>query len=286
MHKKLEADLISLAHSILTMKNKDDVFALKEKSKAVYEKLSMLAFVEEYVNTTPGLEIPKEELLKQVSAAFDAKENPIEEKIDENETVEAKVVYDLIDEPESSPKKEESLTPEIKPKTELAEEEEVHQVEEIIEQPFDELEDLMFTPKEIIEEVSEDKIEKNESDSPILSDVIKLEERKTMSLEEELQDTISVDLMADLFENAQPKSLNDKLAKNVQIGLNDRIAFVKKLFDGDQENYNRVVSQLNTFKSENDAKNFVNKMVKPDYDWSQQEDLEIRFMEIIERKFA
>ena len=246
----------------------------------------MLAFVEEYVNTTPGLEIPKEELLKQVSAAFEAKENPIDEKIDENETVEAKVVYDLIDEPESTPKKEESLTPEIKPKTELAEEEEVHQVEEIIEQPFDELEDLMFTPKEIIEEVSEDKIEKNESDSPILSDVIKLEERKTMSLEEELQDTISVDLMADLFENAQPKSLNDKLAKNVQIGLNDRIAFVKKLFDGDQENYNRVVSQLNTFKSENDAKNFVNKMVKPDYDWSEQEDLEIRFMEIIERKFA
>jgi len=243
MHKKLEADLISLAHSILTMKNKDDVFALKEKSKAVYEKLSMLAFVEEYVNTTPGLEIPKEELLKQVSAAFEAKENPIDEKIDENETDEAKVVYDLIDEPESTPKKEESLTPEVKPKTELTEEEEVHQVKEIIEQPFDELEDLMFTPKQIIEEVSEDKIEKNESDSPILSDVIKVEERKTMSLEEELQDTISVDLMADLFENAQPKSLNDKLAKNVQIGLNDRIAFVKKLFDGDQENYNRVVSQ-------------------------------------------
>lgn len=286
MHKKLEADLISLAHSILTMKNKDDVFALKEKSKAVYEKLSMLAFVEEYVNTTPGLEIPKEELLKQVSAAFDAKENPIDEKIDENETDEAKVVYDLIDEPESTPKKEESLTPEIKPVTKLAEKETTHQVEEITEQPFDELEDLMFTPKEIIEEVSEDKIEKNESDSPILSDVIKVEERKTMSLEEELQDTISVDLMADLFENAQPKSLNDKLAKNVQIGLNDRIAFVKKLFDGDQENYNRVVSQLNTFKSENDAKNFINKMVKPDYDWSEQEDLEIRFMEIIERKFA
>jgi hypothetical protein len=221
-----------------------------------------------------------------VSTAFEAKENPIEEKIDENETIEAKVVYNLIDEPESTPKKEESLTQEIEPETKLVEKETTHQVEEITEQPFDELEDLMFTPKEIIEEVSEDKIEKNKSDSPILSDVIKVEERKIMSLEEELQDTISVDLMADLFENAQPKSLNDRLAKNVQIGLNDRITFVKNLFDGDQENYNRVVSQLNTFKSENDAKNFVNKMVKPDYDWSQQEDLEIRFMEIIERKFA
>ena len=137
--------------------NKIDVLAGKENG--TWRKYS----AEEYVNTTPSLEIPKEELLKQVSAAFEAKENPIDEKIDENETDEAKVVYDLIDEPESTPKKEESLTQEIKPKTELTEEEEVHQVEEIIEQPFDELEDLMFTPEQIIEEVSEDKIEKNES---------------------------------------------------------------------------------------------------------------------------
>ena len=31
MHKKLAADLTSLAHSILQMKNKDEVFALREK---------------------------------------------------------------------------------------------------------------------------------------------------------------------------------------------------------------------------------------------------------------
>jgi hypothetical protein len=41
MYKKLEADLISLAHSILQMKNKEDVFALKEKAQEIYEKLSM-----------------------------------------------------------------------------------------------------------------------------------------------------------------------------------------------------------------------------------------------------
>ena len=64
MHKKLEADLMSLAHSILKMKNKEDVFALKEKTKVIYEKLSMLAFVEEYVNTTPGLDVSKEELIE------------------------------------------------------------------------------------------------------------------------------------------------------------------------------------------------------------------------------
>ena len=35
MHKKLEADLMSLARSILKMKNKEDVLALKEKAKIV-----------------------------------------------------------------------------------------------------------------------------------------------------------------------------------------------------------------------------------------------------------
>ena len=47
MHKKLEKDLISLAHDILKMKNRDDIFALKEKSRAVFERISILAFVEE-----------------------------------------------------------------------------------------------------------------------------------------------------------------------------------------------------------------------------------------------
>ena len=91
--------------------------------------------------------------------------------------------------------------------------------------------------------------------------------------------------MATLFDVPVPKSLNDKLA-NIQIGLNDRIAFVKNLFNGSQEDFNRVVSQLNTYATEKEAKKFINKMVKPDYDWSEQEDLEARFVAIVLRKFA
>ena len=62
--------------------------------------------------------------------------------------------------------------------------------------------------------------------------------------------------------------------------------FVKNLFNNQQEDYNRVISQLNTFKSEKEAKQFINKMIKPDYNWSEHEELENRFLEIIERKFA
>lgn len=286
MHKKLEADLMSLAHSILKMKNKDDVFALKEISKEVYEKLSMLAFVEEYVNFTPNIETSKEELLEQVKTAFDKKEISKQPVLEvekdvkpfkqENESVEVeeqeKIVYDLMDdavEESAESKKFKEKVVDFNREDLESKKEEV--VEEIIEQPFDELEQLMFA---------------TENPTNFKNDVKDVGEKKTPTLEDELQDTISVDVMADLFENVQPKSLNDKLFSNIQIGLNDRITFVKNLFEGDQENYNRVISQLNTFKTEKEARKFINKMVKPDYNWSEHEELENRFMEIVSRKFA
>lgn len=288
---------MSLAHRILQMKNKDDVLALKEISQEIYEKLSMLAFVEEYVNVTPNLEETKEELEEKVVTAFELKEEDPVERIKEEitieeaktEVIESDVVFDL----EIQEKKEPELTEVDKDKVvydlltdsievPLVEEDNVPQKEEElseitlkneepIEQPFQELEELMFPP---------------ESETNFKNDVKDVGERKTISLEEELQDTISVDVMADLFENVQPKSLNDRLATNIQIGLNDRIAFVKNLFDGDQENYNRVISQLNTFKTEKEAQKFVDDMVKPDYSWTEHEELENRFMEIVSRKFA
>ena len=43
---------------------------------------------------------------------------------------------------------------------------------------------------------------------------------------------------------------------------------------------------LDTFKTEKEAKKFINKMVKPDYDWTDKEELEERFMTIVERKFV
>jgi len=288
MHKKLEADLMSLAHSILQLKNKEDVFALKEKSKEIYEKLSLLAFVEEYINTTPNLEVTKEELIENVEKGIALKEeqevvleeeevtlpveDQIEEELIEEELIEEELAEELVIE-EAEEDAEEEIEEQIEEEIEEDVKEEVKVVvEEIIEQPFDEIEDIIFAepaPVEVKEEV-------------------KIEESKTLSLEEELQDTISVDQMATLFDIpvAAPKSLNDKFSANIQIGLNDRIAFVKNLFDGSQEDFNRVVSQLNTYGTEKEALKFINKMVKPDYDWSSQQELETRFIEIVERKFA
>lgn len=261
MHKKLEKDLISLAHDILKMKNRDDIFALKEKSQDVFERISMLAFIEEYVNTTPNLETTKDDLIETVEKAFELKTANLEvENVLENADpvqIEEPKVMETIEEIEV---------------TSTIEETEISISEPILEQPFDELEEIMFAEKKVQDDVE---IEINQSD-----------ERKVPTLEDELFDTISVDIMADLFENVQPKSLNDRLVNSIQIGLNDRIAFVKHLFNGEQEDFNRVVSQLNSYESENEAKKFIEKVVKPDYNWAEHEDLENRFLEIIARKFA
>lgn len=254
MHKRLETDLMSLAHSILKMKNKGDVFALKEKSKVIYEKLSLLAFVEEYVNTTPDETESKGDLLVKIEKGLALKE--------------AKQVVASENEKEVLPLEDiEEVQEEL-----VEDSSEESSTDEIIEQPFDELEELMLRKEDAVSNLTDAVIEEGES--------------KTVTLEEELHDTISVDEMATLFDIPVSKSLNDKLSVNIQIGLNDRIAFVKNLFDGSQEDFNRVLSQLNSYASEKEAKKFINKMVKPDYDWSQQEELEARFLEIVERKFV
>ena len=276
MHKKLEADLISLAHSILQMKNRDDVFALEEKAKVVSSKLSMLAFVETYVNTTPNLKETKEELIASVEKAFETKEVPVVIEDEIAVVQELEISNEILIPPievEEELVDEELVEDSASVTVELEDDVFIESTEEIVlEQPFDELEETLFS-SEVLEKTIEEEVEDSE-------------ELQIHTLEEELKDTIPVDVMANLFEMAQPVSLNDALTKNIQIGLNDRIAFVKNLFDGSQEDFNRVVSQLNSFKTEKEAIKFINKMVKPDYNWSEQEEFEARFMEIIQRKFV
>ncbi len=278
MHKKLASDLTSLAHNILKIKNKEDVLELKKKAFEIYEKLSILAYANEYISTTPNADFTKEELLKKIAET--------ERKLNESNTtketsnptiIESKTTPKEISSNENSldskKNKEEGLnkiiektssdTTQNKLISETKHNSPDSELKKITEQPFDEINSVLFNKKD-------------DSD-----------ERKTPTLEEELNDTLPVDVMANLFEKVEPKkSLNDQLQKTLQIGLNDRIAFVKNLFEGNQSDFNRVISQLNTCKTEREAKNFIDNLVKPDYDWSEKEEYEIRLIEIIERRFA
>lgn len=84
------------------------------------------------------------------------------------------------------------------------------------------------------------------------------------------------------------KSLNDKLnGQKIKVDLNNRLAFVKHLFNGSTEDYSRVLSQLSTIDTEERSISFIKNMVKPDYNnWAGKEEYEERFMELIERRFV
>lgn len=84
------------------------------------------------------------------------------------------------------------------------------------------------------------------------------------------------------------KSLNDTLkGKEIKVDLNNRLAFVKHLFNGSTEDYNRVLSQLSTIDTEERSIAFITNMVKPDYNnWIGKEEYEERLMAIIEHRFA
>ena len=83
----------------------------------------------------------------------------------------------------------------------------------------------------------------------------------------------------------KPKSVNDQWSQ-VSVGLNDRTAFVQHLFLGDVEGFNRVLSQINTFESFDEAQDFLTNQVQPEYgDWEGKEAVAERLMRLIQQRF-
>jgi hypothetical protein len=231
MRKKIETELKALATEILHISEFTDVEALQKKSLELYEKLTLLKFVDNYFETR----------FEDVEISF-------------------------------SPSK---IEKEFK---------ELNKLQEDLEDELLVAEDKLFDEK-----VEELKIEEEEFIDETLNFLNY--PNTQLSLEEELENAISADVASDLFEKSvrvehKSVSLNDKLNNSaIQVGLNDRIAFVKYLFNGSQEDYNRVLSQLNSFNTEDEAKDFLLNIVKPDYYWNDKLEYEQRFLFLIERKF-
>ena len=86
--------------------------------------------------------------------------------------------------------------------------------------------------------------------------------------------------------NQQPaaKSVNARYA-NLNAGLNDRLAFIKSLFGGDDHDYQRVVAYLATLESKAECETFIREAVQPEYDWSKCPDVADRFMNLVYARF-
>jgi hypothetical protein len=309
MKKRLESELISIAHRILKLKNKSEVDQLYKESQKLYETLSVLKFYQDNFE----------------SVKSDVDEVVLEEKLKQSLEVEiAPVLAAEVNEEDVEPIAEVEAAPEI--------EEEVEEQTESEEDPSDselaEQSIVSEAPEEVIEEQSIDEEEPIANEESAFKPIFELEteeeEQEPQDVpaevafesqpEEKLEDHIgkytepvfvktnevslftsdsseTEDAMQtdaqEVKEEPKTAAFKEMTTKSIAIGLNDRIGFVQHLFNDSNEDFNRVISQLNTFDTFEEAKNFINEMVLPDYNyWVGEEDYIERFMEIVEKKFS
>lgn len=273
MKKKLEDELMSLAHSILQLRGRGNLEELKNHARELYEKLSVLSFAERHFNG-PQPTIGKTEVLQ---ALTDEKQDLKEDDKKPEVTVE-----DNTNTPDPAP----SIAQKI---TEPAPIENIKVLEEAqTEEPTQE--ELTENDFENFSLHADDLPEFE----PAFSKIIETDQPEEVDYQADYEEE-STSQTPDLFsEVVKPKTrnevtkhkpnLNDKLHFGLKIGLNDRLAFTKHLFSGDVNDFNRMISQLNTLESFDEAKSFIEEQVKPDYDWSGQEEYEKRLIAVLEQK--
>jgi hypothetical protein len=274
MKKKLEAELISIAHRVLKLKNRSETKQLQEEAKKLYEQLTILRFYEENFETVKE-EIPVEvleaKLQEEAAVDLEVQEEPI---LKEEQTFEPEVEEEMVEEVETMQHEDDSK----QEQPALFDNVSINDYKDL---DFVKVEDV---PKEV-EQVAETTFEKVEEAEEFVAEEEVIE--AVEAVKKDVKEEIVVEKVPEVvFEEPKVKSLNDRLNNGINIGLNDRIAFEKKLFGGSADDFNRVLSQLNTFESFDEAKGFIEDFVKPDYDnWNGKEEFETRFLEFVEKKF-
>ena len=235
MKKKLKEELIRISTDIITSMELNEIGDIYEKAKNLYEKLTVLKFIEENLK-----DIEVDDSKNVIADKFEKMANAV---LDANTSI-----------LENNPHKKDIITPGID------------------------------TIKDMVSEMFANGIQAEEVFAEFLAKPSFVKNDKEYFKPE---DTIP--------RASSPKSLNDKLTKEIKneikneikVDLDNRLAFVKHLFNDSTDDYNRVISQLNTIETEERSIAFIVDTVKPDYDnWEEKEEYETRFMELIERKFS
>ena len=255
MRKNLIKSLRSLAHDILNLEADQDLRIIREKTEEIYDKLVILDYLNKNIDS-----LEDQAATNQIEEIQASKIDPRSEEVIEEEIKE-----------DFSPDIYEEKEPEVLER----ENEDPDQVVSTTDIENNNVDDHPEENREGLEELFE----------PTFDSI-----KEDFSQKDEFKDTISLDETEKLFEtkrtDTKSVSLNDKLfGKKIQVGLNDRIAFVNSLFNFNQADFNRILNELNAFETEIEAKNYIQNSIKSKYDWSGKEDVEERFVLLVERKF-
>ena len=144
----------------------------------------------------------------------------------------------------------------------------------------------VIQPEEAAEEPSrDDAIDMQPQEEPQSEAPVVPVEPESSPKEEEPRPTINE--VAAEKEQARRPSLNEILARsNVRMDMNDRIAFINNLFDGDAEAFEASVRYIFSLTDLDVANEYIIEILKPSYNnWFEKEKYERRFSEIVLHHF-
>ncbi|WP_445453591.1 hypothetical protein [Flavobacterium sp. 25HG05S-40] len=312
MKKRLEAELISIAHRILKLKNKSEVDQLYKETQKLYETLSVLKFYQDNFESVKS-DLKLDALEEKLAQAHEQESVVVAEVKETN--VEVVPETDTVIEETQSETEADDVEEQIQPETEEEIEEALAEEALVSEEPEASLEEETPLEEPTVVEEEETVVDPKPAFEPIFQLDVEEEEEAEIAVAETASEVQPKEKLEDMIGNyadpvfvkpnevtlfpteikeeettkeEAPKSaiVNDTHSKSIAIGLNDRIGFVQHLFNDSNEDFNRVISQLNTFDTFEEAKAFINDMVIPDYNyWVGEEDYIERFMEIVEKKF-
>lgn len=277
MKKQLEKELQELAQNIISTKDNLDLPDLKKELEKLLEKVSILNFVEKYYNSVGSSEDRLQYTMKKV-ADF------IEEEQDENDIfnlpVETTKVQKIV------------LSQTEKTPTDTEKKEESHAVKTSYTSAESHKTSAYKAYQDIVQKAHANQEAENQHihNEPI-TEAHKEVETKQGSKGQSLEDFISqtqhpVFEKKEEAETTKTSSLNDHLGKTAQIGLNDRLAFIRQLFFGSESEYNTVVQHINDLQSVEEIALYIEQEIKPIYNhWRGKEDYEERFLGLMLKRF-
>lgn len=270
------ADLVSIVHRVLQIKDKNHTKELLKEVRELYEKLALLNYYEENADRLKHLQNQEDlwpennEQTLEVASSNDEEQNEEEEP----QAIEKEIIFEI-----NEVQQEEEVEAPIEKPVELSHEDESAKAE-------------LFTPTIEETQLTAEQIEAIGEKDPIEDD--EMDEKRVKLDIDPVYYSVTDDLFSQVEttpkkvakEETTSKTLNDTYNKTFKLDLNDRIAFSSHLFDTSTADLNRVVSQINSFDTYEEVVHFINNYVKPEYNhWEGKEEYEQRFMEKIKKRF-
>ncbi len=291
MKKQLEKELRELAESIVATKSNLDLPLLKKETEKLLERVTILSFVEKYYNSIGSSEDRLQYTMKKVADFIEDDQN--ENDIFNLPVKTTQVQQIVIAQNEKKSAIENQATQSIQ-QQEIKETKNTQQSQAKPNYTTTGQQNSAYKAyQDIIQRQQQEQAPLTEEKRTVSEiKTIVDPESEIIQKNQPLEDFISqtqypvFEKKEEVTEVKTSPSLNDRLGKTTQIGLNDRLAFIRQLFFGSESEYNNVVQHINNLQSVQDIAIYIEQEIKPIYNyWRGKEDYEERFLSLMLKRF-